>query len=128
MTNETTEVNVVSFDEKWNKSEVRITMPYIGRALSINYYKIVGRGGRKTNKTRPETEAWMKELAEKVRTLGLESNSGLTIKLTGGFRDERFPDLANLHKILGDAIEMGCGINDKYYKFIDLDVYIRILD
>jgi len=107
---------------------VKIVMPYIGRALSVNYFKVVGRGGRKTNKTRPETQMWMKELAEKVKALNLGSNTGLVIKLMGRFRDERFPDLANLHKVLGDAIEMGCGINDKYYKFIDLDTEVGYLE
>jgi len=97
---------------------VKIIMPYIGRVLSVNYYKVVGRGGVKTNRTKPETERWMGELADKVR--GLPFGSNLTIKLFGKFRDERVPDLSNLHKVIADAVAEGLGVDDKDFKFVDL--------
>lgn len=99
--------------------EVKVTIPYIGRALSVNYYKIVGRSGFKTNKTRPEVEEWMVELAERVKGVQFTSDH-LTISLFGRFTDSRVPDLANLHKVIGDAIADGLGMDDRNFKFRDL--------
>lgn len=95
-----------------------VVMPYIGKALSENYYKIIGRGGVHTSKTRPETIIWMKELTEKVRGF-YPNNTPMTIYLTGRFVDERCPDLSNLHKVLADAIKVGIGLDDKHFVFVD---------
>lgn len=42
------------------------------------------------------------------------------IQLSGRFMDKRVPDLANLHKVIGDALEAALGINDKHFLFRDL--------
>lgn len=42
------------------------------------------------------------------------------IAVSGRFKNERStPDLANLHKLIGDALEMALGINDKHFCFHD---------
>jgi len=42
------------------------------------------------------------------------------IAVSGRFKDERStPDLANLHKLIGDALQMALGINDKHFCFHD---------
>ena len=97
---------------------MKVVMPYIGGVLSVNSYKIRGKGGVATNKTRPEVTLWMSKLTEKVK--GFEHNGSLTVSLFGKFTDERAPDLSNLHKVVGDAIKVGIGLDDKYFKFIDL--------
>jgi hypothetical protein len=96
---------------------VEIIMPYIGGVLSVNSYKIRGRNGVQTNKTKPEVVKWMDELSERVR--GIDVGSTPTITLAGKFRDDRAPDLANLHKVIGDALKVGLGVDDKGYKFVD---------
>ena len=96
---------------------ITVTMPYIGCHLSENYYKIVGRLGVKTNKTRPDVIKWMGELTDKVR--GFYPGTSLVIYLSGKFYDDRAPDLANLHKVIGDAIKKGVCLDDKSFKFVD---------
>lgn len=100
---------------------MRVTMPYIGKALSVNYYKVMGKGGRRTNKTRPEVEIWMQQLADAVKELAPPEMFGhpVIVSLWGEFRDERCPDLHNLHKVIADALESALGINDRYVKFED---------
>ncbi len=86
---------------------MRITAMYIGGDLSVNRYKIKDRTGHATKKTKKHVEAWMEDLAETVRShKDLHSVVGrpVTVKLSGKFRDERFPDLHNLHKVIGDAL------------------------
>ena len=41
------------------------------------------------------------------------------IGLSGRFKDNRVPDLANLHKLVGDALQDALGINDKHFEFHD---------
>lgn len=96
----------------------RIIMPYIGGVLSVNRYKIRGRGGHPTNKTKPEVEIWMTQLADKVKGLGFGSDT--VIELKGHFSDDRVPDLHNLHKVIGDAIKEGLGVDDKDFRFVDI--------
>jgi len=102
---------------------MRITMPYSGKNLSCNYYKIVGRGGRPTNCTKPDVKKWMKDLEDTVREhpdydefLG----NPVLIKLAGRFVDERCPDLSNLHKVISDSVSNALGSDDKTYRFLDL--------
>jgi len=97
---------------------MKVVMPYIGGVLSVNAYKVRGRSGVATNKTKRVVELWMNELTEKVR--GFEHNGSLTIRLFGKFIDDRAPDLANLHRVIGDAVKVGVGLDDKNFKFIDL--------
>lgn len=99
-------------------NSLKVTVPYIGGVLSVNSYKVRGRGGVATNKTKRVVVLWMNELTEKVK--GFEHNGSLTVSLFGKFVDDRAPDLANLHKCIGDAIATGLGVNDKEFRFIDL--------
>jgi len=96
---------------------LEVTMPYIGGVLSVNSYKVRGRYGFATNATKRVVKLWMNELAQKVK--GFEHNGSLTITIYGKFLDERVPDLANLHKVIGDAIKDGVGLDDKNFKFVD---------
>lgn len=101
-------------------SEVeKIVMPYIGKSLSVNYYRIIGHGGRSTMKIKPDVARWMKILEDRVRDLHLKIQPPVTITLHGKFWDERCPDLSNLHKVIGDAIKVGLEIDDKHFKFVD---------
>jgi len=97
---------------------MKVVMPYIGGVLSVNDYKVRGKGGVATNKTKRVVEIWMGELAEKVRGSGFGRN--LKIELFGHFYDDRAPDLHNLHKVIGDAVKEGLVVDDKEFKFIDL--------
>ena len=94
-------------------------MPYIGCHLSENYYKIVGRRGVKTNKTRSDVVKWMGELTDKVRGFPTGGNS-LTVYVKGKFYDGRVPDIDNLAKVILDAIKVGVGLDDRYIKFVSL--------
>lgn len=97
--------------------ELKVMMPYIGRNLSVNYYKVRGRRGVQTNHVKPEVRAWQLDLADQVRDFPLAGS--FTIHLFGTFKDFRIPDLHNLHKVIGDAIAEGTGLNDRYFKFVD---------
>ena len=105
--------------ERWEpKPRLEVVMPYIGGVLSVNDYKIRGRGGRPTNRTKTIVLIWMERLAGEVKDF--KHNGSLVIELFGRFKDDRStPDLANLHKVIGDAIRDGIGLDDKYFKFID---------
>jgi len=106
---------------------VIINMPYIGRVLSVNYYKVYDRRGVPTNTTKSVTQDWMDTLTRLIREHPeFESvhHKDVTIKLTGHFKDQRYPDLHNLHKIIGDAVEPAIEVNDKYIKFEDVGSFI----
>ena len=91
-----------------------VTMPYIGGILSENAYKFFATRG-----TKPFVKLWMKELAEKVKKLDVPQAENYEIRLYGKFTDERRPDLSNLHKVVGDALQVGLSVNDKHFRFID---------
>jgi len=96
---------------------MKVVMPYIGQALSVNSYRVrIGR--RLTTRIRPEVKLWMGQLAEKVK--GVETDGNLTGELFGKFIDGRVPDLPNLHKVIGDALKEGLGVDDRDFKFVDL--------
>ena len=99
---------------------MKIVMPYFGQ-LSVNRYKI-GKAGRPTNKTRPEVKMWMAVLADIVRAQNQTEKLQVpvTIQLRGKFKDQRIPDLNNLHKVTSDAIQAGLDINDRDFRFEDL--------
>ena len=97
--------------------DYRVVMPYIGGHLSVNSMKIV-RGGRRMANF-PEVDDWMFELASKVEPLRGKVKPPIKVRLFGKFRDNRHPDLHNLHKCIGDALERGLDINDKYILISD---------
>ena len=71
---------------------------------------------------RRDVQRWMNDLAWSIKgeLQGERLEPPIKILLYGRFRDKRIPDLANLHKTVGDAVERGLGINDKHYLFEDL--------
>ena len=91
----------------------KVVMPYIGGILSENAYKWGTRG------TKPFVKRWMRELAGKVKELDIPQVGSYEIELFGRFTDERRPDLSNLHKVIGDALQKGLGVNDKTFRFVD---------
>jgi len=95
---------------------VEIPMPYIGSCLSVNHYKV----GKYY--TRRETAEWMLALQAQARYHLRNSVVKFPpiIHLSGIFKDKRScPDLHNLHKTIGDALEPAFGINDREFRFID---------
>lgn len=102
--------------------EHKVTMSYIGGILSENAYKFQTRG------TKPFVKLWMNELADKVRELPVDKSDTYEIRLFGKFWDERRPDLSNLHKVIGDALEKGLGVNDKHFLFVDEGVSLGHID
>jgi len=95
-----------------------ISIDYIGSCLSVNHYKYRGKF------TKPETKVWMQVLRTKTRRGLRYSKVKLppTIHLTGIFKDKRScPDLANLHKVIGDALQdCAPGMeNDREFRFVD---------
>ena len=96
--------------------DYKVVMPYLGGILSDNAYKI----GRTKRKTHPMVILWMRELAEKAEALCIPQAESYRIGLYSKFWDERRPDLSNLHKVIGDALQRGLAINDKAFFFSDL--------
>ena len=94
--------------------EYSVTVPYIGGILTDNAYKFQTRG------TRPIVKMWMKELASKVKELGIPEAASYKVGVFGKFTDERRPDISNLFKCISDAIEKGLGINDKHFLMQDM--------
>ena len=92
--------------------EYRVVMPYIGFRLSVNAMKIV-RNGRRVHRNWPEVDEWISKLASKVEPFRGKLKTPIKVGLFGRFTDNRHPDLHNLHKALGEGLEMGLRINDK---------------
>jgi len=100
---------------------LKVTMAYIGKSLSVNHFKYFGKY------TKPDTKLWMQNLAFIIRSYCKNWQPPVTIKLSGGFLNERSrPDLHNLHKVIGDAVQDGLGINDKHFSFVDGEVKVGI--
>jgi len=101
------------------QKEFRIMMPYIGGILSDNQYKFLSK------RNKPIVTMWKKELAMAVEIWNIPKAEAYEIRLRGYFRDERRPDLSNLHKVIGDALkktttQVGLGVDDKFFKFTDI--------
>jgi len=95
---------------------VVVTMPYIGRAISKNYYKFPNGG------TRPAAKKWAEELARRIRTVVLETCIGpasFRVGIYGRFESENRPDIQNLFDLISDAVQDGLGVNDKYFTMAD---------
>jgi len=97
--------------------ELRVEMPYIGGALSVNAYHLRF-GTRVTTKIRPEVKLWMSQLTEEVK--GFEHQGDVTVSVFGKFIDGRVPDLDNLAKVILDAIKVGINLDDRYIKYHSL--------
>ena len=101
-----------------------VEMPYIGRILSKNYYKVWGSKGFKTTATRPEVRAWMDQLISMAgASSSLKEVVGrpCRVELRGQFTDMRsVPDLHNLHEVIADALKVALDIDDRFIGFMDL--------
>ena len=95
--------------------EYKVEVPYQGY-LSKNSSKFQGGRGFK-----PFVKMWMRELADKAKSLEVPKAEKYKISIYGKFTDDRRPDLANLHEVIGDALkgEKALGIDDKHFIFED---------
>jgi Holliday junction resolvase RusA-like endonuclease len=94
--------------------ELEVEMPYIGKALSVNYYHLRF-GSRVTTKIRPEVKLWMSMLTEKVKNF--EHSGDVAVSVFGKFVDGRVPDLDNLGKVILDSIKVGINLDDRHIKY-----------
>lgn len=96
-----------------------IKVPYPGSCLSVNHYKYYRSGLRRT---KTETRHWMEQFIALIQPkllIHTKEFESATITLEGYFKDKRSPDLANLHKVIGDALQEAICLNDKYFDFVD---------
>lgn len=100
-------------DMKNGDDFIYIEMEYIGKRLSKNYSKTRDRHWK------PIVRKWMDQLSFAVHTQKIELKPPIKIEVIGYFKDRRYPDLANLHEVIGDGIKRGLGIDDKYFYFED---------
>lgn len=104
---------------------VSFEFPYIGKRCSVNHAYIRGRI------LHPNAKAWRDALAicAHIQLVTHKLCAPLTIKLFGRFKDKRScPDLANLHKLIGDAIQDATGIDDRDFLFEDEGYELGIAD
>lgn len=100
---------------------MKIQMPYL-REVSVNSYRIVGKGGRPTNAIKPSVLFWMADLADRIREHpDFDEYYGIPciVYVKGFFVDGRVPDIHNLFKCVADAIEPAIGVNDRDIRCID---------
>ena len=123
--------NVLSWDASWPGEKpptLTIVMSYIGGDLSVNRYKW-------GHFTKPHVRKWMDDLAYLVKLMvsahELKFTTPLVVRVAGEFKDKRSaPDLANCHKVVGDALQAGLMINgkvvinDREFRFQDGDVVL----
>jgi len=98
---------------------VIVEMPYTGKELSVNHY--LGRTRRGGVYVKGEVLKWKEVLGWQIKTSHIEDwNLPLTVMCDGQFSDKRSqPDLSNLSKIILDAIEESCGVNDRNMRWQD---------
>jgi Holliday junction resolvase RusA-like endonuclease len=70
----------------------------------------------------------MKDLASRVKALGIPSSESYDIRVLGRFASDSRPDISNLFKVISDAIANGLGVDDKHFKLIDEGAQIGYLD
>jgi len=102
------------------KLPLAIKMPYIGACLSVNHYKY-------GHYTRPEVKRWMNDLGWAVIQYNIDwakTKLPLHVTCSGTFKDNRYPDLSNLSKVIMDGIKKVTHIDDKYYRWHDGTVTI----
>lgn len=107
-----------------------VSVPYPGAIISINHYKDQRSHG---HHTRVEATRWMNNLALMARAeanrLGIEVKPPLIIRLSGWFKDWRsVPDLHNLHKVIGDALQQAFFVNDQLFRFEDGEIAVGTHD
>ena len=106
----------------FNKSSLTIHMRYFGQ-LSDNRRMTRSKTGATI--LRSDVKKWMNDLSMCVKLLSqhLKFEPPIQIRLDGHFKDNRARcDLSNLTKAIGDALQVGLGVNDKHFRFQDGDV------
>ena len=105
-------------------SHISISWPYVdAKTCSVNHcYTRTRKGGRALRK---KAKKWRDNLAlQMVAALKGVANPPsppITIYLHGHFAKKRKPpDLSNLHKLIGDAVQAATGINDREFRWHDL--------
>ncbi len=95
-----------------------IKIGYI-KDLSVNHYLGRRKGGGYYVKQ--EIQKWKEELGWLVKRLHIEDwTLPIIVKCDGVFKSERdAPDLSNCSKVILDTMENTCGVNDKFYRWID---------
>ena len=99
---------------------VEISMPYIGKRLSVNHY--MGKNKYGAWFIYPEVVQWMQALTASANyhLRNSKVKQPPTIHLSGIFKDyNNAPDLNNLHKVIADALQGALGINDREFRFHD---------
>lgn len=106
----------MAIEEKKVNSKITVVMPYIGGILTDNSYQYL------TKKVKPFINMWKRELAGKVEIEGITKASSYNITVSGYFTNNVRPDIANLFKVIGDALKAPKGplpVDDKYFRFFD---------
>jgi len=106
------------------QSHISISWPYVdAQTCSVNHcYTRTRTGGRAL---RWEAEKWRDDLAMVIKPalqrVPNPPRPPIEIYLYGHFVNKRAcPDLANLHKLIGDAVQAATGINDREFRWHDL--------
>ena len=100
----------------WDGKTATMFWPYTGKECSVNHAYIRGRY------LRPASRRWRDNLALCLKAglniKGIKYTPPIKISLYGYFKDKRStPDLDNLTKLIGDAVEAATGINDRYFQW-----------
>jgi len=95
-----------------------LVMPYIGKNLSVNSYRLSGKKGQQYL-IKSSVKGWMVELAKKAEELKyLNLSPPLVITVSSKFLDRlNSVDPDNLSKVICDALERGLGMNDKDFRY-----------
>lgn len=98
----------------WDGKTATMFWPYEGKHCSVNHAYIRGRY------LRPASRRWRDNLAlylkAGINIKRITFTPPLKIWLYGYFKDKRSrPDLDNLCKLVGDAIQAATGINDREF-------------
>ena len=102
--------------------EIKIVMPLIPN-LSVNHYLIKSKRGVFKRK---EIKSWQDALGWQIAVHHLADwNLPIHIKCDLIQDDNRTRDISNFSKVVMDAIEEQCGVNDTNYRWSDGDVFIR---
>jgi len=97
---------------------VKIEMPYIGKNLSVNSYRLSGRKGT-TYSIKSSVKGWMVDLDSKARKFkGKLLNYPLVITVNGKFKDRASePDLDNLSKVICDTLKVSLAVDDRHFRY-----------
>jgi len=106
------------------QSHISISWPYVdAQTCSVNHcYTRTRKGGRALRKG---AQKWRDNLALQIMAaipaVPVPPSPPIHILLYGHFVNKRAcPDLSNLHKLIGDAVQAATDINDREFRWHDL--------